>query len=215
MGIPGGTPARIQEHLLPIPLVSAWRKNRESFFAELGDTQLLLVQIDERAGELVQGLEGASTASGVRLKPTYDGIGFATVMHSAADEARPSWRPVGRRFDATTLQTLLVRNPYFIVPLRRRETGRAFVEHISVGRARNSDVVLRHESVSKFHAWFECDEHGRFYLGDAKSKNGTKVNGTRLSGSDLRPLESGDEVRFGRVTSIVCSPGTLWKVLER
>jgi hypothetical protein len=194
--------------------VAAWRKNRDSFFSELGDTQLLLVQIPELDSELPQGLHGASTVSGVRLKPTYDGIGFATVLHSASDDARPSWRPLGRSFDPTTLETLCVRNTYFVVPLRRRETGRAFVEHISVGRARNSDIVLRHESVSKFHAWFECDESGKFYLGDAKSKNGTRVNGVSVVGGDLCPLDSGDELRFGRITTLICPPATFWEAIR-
>ncbi len=215
MSSSGGAQATIHEHLLPVGAVDSWRKNRQSFLEELGDTQLLLVRIDEPESELVQGLEVASTVSGLRLEPTYDGIGFATVMHPGADDAPPSWRPPGRRFDATTLETLCVRNAYFVVPLRRRKTGRAFVEHISVGRARNSDIVLRHESVSKFHAWFECDDSGRFYLGDAKSKNGTKVNGLRLSGADLRPLDSGDEIRFGRVASLICSPVTFWEALDR
>lgn len=214
MGLLPGARTRILEHLLPRDVVGAWAKDSEAFLAELGDTQLLLVQIDDSEGELAQGLQGASTVSGVRLKPTYDGIGFATVMHSPGDEVRPSWRPAGRSFDPTTLETLCVRNTFFVAPLRRRKTGRAFVEHISVGRARNSDIVLRHDSVSKFHAWFECDEGGKFYLGDAKSKNGTRVNGERVIGGDLRPLESGDEIRFGRTTSLICSPETFWSVIS-
>jgi FHA domain len=206
--------AQIEEHLLPRDFILSRRQSRDAFLAEFGDTQLLLIQIDEADGELVHGLADASTVSGLRLKPSYDGLGFATVM-SGPDDAPKSVRPPGHRFDSTTLETLLVRNSYFVAPLRRRDTGRAFVEHISVGRARNSDIVLRHDSVSKFHAWFECDDEGNFYVGDAKSKNGTRVNGVRVAGSDLVPLDSGVEIRFGRIATVLCPPETFWRAIDR
>src|SRR4029079_9837898 len=108
----------------------------------------------------------------------------------------------------------IVRKPHFVAPLRRRAAaGRAFDEHISVGPAHNSDIVLRHASVSKFHAWFECDDSGEFYVGDAKSKNGTKVNGSRITGQDLTRLVSGDEIRFGKVPSVMIVPELLWDAI--
>ena len=204
---------RVEEHLLPADFVSTWRSQTQGTFIDaFGDTQVLLVQIDDETSDLLAGLSGASTVSGLRLKPTYDGIGFSTVMQDA--EAAPaSARPAHHRFDVTTLETLLVRSSHFVAPLRRRKTDRAFVEHISVGRARNSDIVLRHDSVSKFHAWFECDDSGVFYVGDAKSKNGTRVNGARIGGQPLTPLQSGDEIRFGRVSTVICAPELLWRLI--
>jgi pSer/pThr/pTyr-binding forkhead associated (FHA) protein len=86
------------------------------------------------------------------------------------------------------------------------------VDRISVGRAHNNDIVLRHSSVSKFHAWLECDEGRVFYVGDAKSKNGTKVNGEAVAG-ELHRLAAGDEIRFGQVVTTICPPDLFWDVV--
>jgi hypothetical protein len=201
----------IEQHLLPRELVElCLRSSHREFLDAFSDTQLLLIQLDAAEDELAVGLDAASTVSGLRLRPTCDAIGFSTVMHEVTEQAPASQSIFPPRLEPTTLETRIVRRPHFVAPLRRRKTDRAFVEHISVGRARNSDIVLRHDSVSKFHAWFECDESGKFYVGDAKSKNGTKVNGVRIPGQPLTPLHSGDEVRFGRVATTICSPETFW-----
>src|SRR5215471_11717926 len=49
-----------------------------------------------------------------------------------------------------------------------------WAERILVGRASNNDIVLRHESVSKLHAYFEERQRGTLHLHDAKSANGTR-----------------------------------------
>jgi pSer/pThr/pTyr-binding forkhead associated (FHA) protein len=56
--------------------------------------------------------------------------------------------------------------------------------------------------VSKSHAFFEDDGSGGFTLQDARSTNGTYVNGKRVprSGTGLpAPVKTGDLVRFGTV----------------
>jgi hypothetical protein len=212
------TRARLSAQILPRDFAASWLAQTRSVFLDaFGDTMLLLVQLeDEDSEELIGGLEGASTFSGERLKPTYDAIGFATVMHEVPEvgPASSSTAPRSVRFDPIRLATQIVRKPHFVAPLRRRAMGRAFVEHISVGRARNSDIVLRHSSVSKFHAWFECDDLGKFYVGDAKSKNGTKVNGERIGGQPLTPLDSGDEIRFGKVVTTIVAPPMFWDAMR-
>ena len=202
-----------RENVLPPDLVEACRRQtKQAFLEAYGDTQVLLIRLDNTNDELCAGLTAASTVSGERLKPTQDAIGFATVM-AGPEAVERVVAPVSRRFDSTTLETQLVRHVHFAVPLRRR-TARPFVEHISVGRAHNNDVVLRHSSVSKFHAWFECDEDRAFYLGDARSKNGTKLNGARLT-SELERVHPGDEIRFGQVVATVCPPDALWDIVVR
>jgi hypothetical protein len=203
--------------VLPSAFVAASRRQSSAdFLLAYGDTQFLLVRLDDPSGELAVGLAAASTVSGERLKPTHDALGFATVLESSfsAAQALRNEAPRTRRYDATTLETQLVRTPHFVAPLRKRPTaGKPFVNRISVGRAHNNDIVLRHSSVSKFHAWLECDEDHVFYVGDAKSKNGTKVNGSSVAGSTLVKLEAGDEIRFGQVNATICPPAVFWQAV--
>jgi len=70
--------------------------------------------------------------------------------------------------------------------------------------ARNNDIVLRHASVSKFHAWFEYGEGGELLLGDARSTNRTMHN-RELVARDLVRIESGDQLSFGDVVTRFCS----------
>lgn len=73
---------------------------------------------------------------------------------------------------------------------------------ISVGRARNNDMVIRDRSVSKLHAHFNLDDDGTTSLTDAGSRNGTRVNGEKIQGTEGIALKAGDEVRIGRVDAV-------------
>jgi pSer/pThr/pTyr-binding forkhead associated (FHA) protein len=66
---------------------------------------------------------------------------------------------------------------------------------ISIGRAIANDVVLAGDStVSRMHALIESHPGG-WCLRDLGSRNGTSVNGSRVTGE--RALQSGDELRIG------------------
>jgi hypothetical protein len=69
-----------------------------------------------------------------------------------------------------------------------------YPDRISIGRARNCDVVLRDPSVSKLHAHFL---QSKFELIDLGSQNGTCVNGHPLLRDRAHPLRFGDVVLFG------------------
>ena len=104
---------------------------------------------------------------------------------------------------------------HFIVALgKRADAARVFSERVTLGRARNSDVVLRHESVSKFHAWFARDEQNAYFVADASSRNGTWRNGVVLSGAETARLASGDLLRFGSVEATYCDAATLHAALH-
>jgi len=76
----------------------------------------------------------------------------------------------------------------------------------SVGRQGSSDLVLDwDEQVSRLHARFERVEEHWTVVDDGLSRNGTFVNGERLSGR--RRLTDGDTVRFGATTMTFRSPG--------
>lgn len=73
---------------------------------------------------------------------------------------------------------------------------------VTVGKKKEEvDVVLQDSSVSRMHARItrEGKEH---YLEDLNSTNGTFKNGLRLQPYEKRKLESGDELKCGRVTLI-------------
>ena len=56
----------------------------------------------------------------------------------------------------------------------RKRPGGAFPHLIGVGRARNVDVVLPFQRISKYHAYV-TGKAGRFFIADAGSANGTEV----------------------------------------
>jgi FHA domain len=77
------------------------------------------------------------------------------------------------------------------------ESGRAFEVHkdrLSIGRSRESDIVLEDQAVSRIHAILTRDEAGTYRLRDQNSANGTYVNSQRIS---EYVLEDGDEIQVG------------------
>ena len=89
-----------------------------------------------------------------------------------------------------------------------------WTHRILVGRAANNDIVFRHESVSKLHAYFETDKERILRLHDAKSANGTRVDGQRIApGSDGVEVTSGTPIRFGLVVCEVIDSGDLYDAL--
>jgi hypothetical protein len=79
------------------------------------------------------------------------------------------------------------------------------VVQASVGRRETADLVLDwDEQVSRLHAQFERVEQDWTVVDDGLSRNGTFVNGERLSGR--RRLSDGDSLRFGGTTMIFRSP---------
>lgn len=90
---------------------------------------------------------------------------------------------------------------YLVFPVRKTERS-LIARFYSVGQTRNNDIVIRDVSVSKSHAFFEDDGNGGFILQDARSTNGTFVNGRRVPRSGMGepvPVRTGDLLRFGTV----------------
>ena len=67
-------------------------------------------------------------------------------------------------------------------------------EKLLVGRRESCDIVLRFANVSAHHSemWFNS---GYLFVRDLSSRNGTKVNGVRVSEKRVDP---GDELAFAK-----------------
>jgi hypothetical protein len=83
--------------------------------------------------------------------------------------------------------------------LRKRSPMAPFQGRIGVGRTATVDISFAHQSISKYHGYFEQSDDGTWTVADAGSKNGTFVNDERVPKPGVRPVYNGDRVRFGRV----------------
>jgi len=203
--------------LYPPEIVQAAREvDLPRFLSLYGDTLLLLVRGLDDDPDLAAGLTVTAPRGdgGTPVRPVTTSMEFHTAIYSSSAALPVEWSE-RERDDATKLESWLKPGGHFAIPLRKR-TGvdAAFRERVSVGRARNKDVVLRHPSVSKFHGWFEVDEFGAFQLFDAGSTNGTQINGKPVNARVRSPLESGDVIRFGSVETMIVSPRTVWTALQ-
>jgi FHA domain-containing protein len=87
-------------------------------------------------------------------------------------------------------------------------------DRVLVGRASNNDIVLKNDRISKLHAYFQCGARGIWRLYDAKSANGTRVDGVAVpSGEEGVEIHSGQVVLFGTVATEVVDSATLYDSL--
>lgn len=184
---------------------------REQFVEEFEDTLLLAVLVSGLGKELLHGLEECyAEATGRWIQR--GGVTGAQTMVAPISEAfvRAASRPAApSHFDAGALRAQLSEGTYFVTPMRKR-AGDLAGERLTVGRSRQADIILRHKSVSKSHAWMEFDESELYYVCDTDSTNSTQLNGRVLDSEVLERFEPGDRIRFGEVETVVCSAALLW-----
>ncbi len=86
-----------------------------------------------------------------------------------------------------------------------------FAALITVGRARNNDVVIEHPTVSKLHVIFTRVGPG-WQVSDEGSSNGTFHNGVKLTAREKRPVSDGDSLRLGPdIVARFFEPTSLWQ----
>jgi hypothetical protein len=202
---------RARARLHPEPLLREWAERPRAELRTLeGETPLLLVRLSGPDDELAQILAAASTALGQRIAVPRDSIAFHTV---AAETLPVAAALAAKAAGRAALERRLAQAHYFVVPLKkRRGPDQPFAERLFVGRAHTTDVVLRHRSVSKTHAYFEADAEG-WKLTDTGSKNGTVHNGEPLPARQPVLLTPGDELIFGSVETVFVSPEAVWDLL--
>src|SRR5882672_4827760 len=200
--------------LEPSELVRAAGRLTELVFShEYGDAPWLLVRIAPGDNELAAALRAAD-ANAAAVRPPGQ-IAFHTEALAEASIRLKNNSAAPADPDKTSLIRSLGNERYHVVPLSKRtDVDAVFGERVSIGRALNKDIVLRHTSISKFHAYFHQSEPDRCVLADADSKNGTLVNGARLKAKDPIEVASGDRVTFGSISTIVLDARALWRVLR-
>ena len=86
-------------------------------------------------------------------------------------------------------------------------------DRISIGRARNNDVVLADSSVSKLHLHLVRSPDGSFAVQDSGSRNGTQVAGVRARPGEIIPLKFGDLLTIGALHLTYIASGELHSLL--
>jgi hypothetical protein len=175
--------------------------------ARYSGIQFLLVELRDDCPELEAGL--VENHALVGRPPSPSAVSAATTV------TFPALRAAGARaslegMDRIQLLAKLSGARHFVLPLFKREGGQ-FKEasKISVGRNKGTDVTLCHSSVSKLHAWFEMDSSGALYLFEAKSLNGTRVNGKPVTPEEPQWLQPMDQIQFGSINAFTCTPAVL------
>jgi predicted component of type VI protein secretion system len=72
---------------------------------------------------------------------------------------------------------------------------------LSIGRAKENDIVLAENEISRRHAVFK-KEGNRFGVGDYQTGNGTFVNGQRIAGTELQKIVSGDVIEVANILTL-------------
>lgn len=113
------------------------------------------------------------------------------------------------------------------VPARKRPTpasGRLykvekseanpFAQIITIGRAKNNDIVIDHNTVSKVHAFLSC-VGGVWRIADQSSTNKTYLNGAEILPVKYHELHDNDKLSFGRDSyATFFMPESLWNFMK-
>jgi hypothetical protein len=132
------------------------------------------------------------------------------------DSSGPATVTVGitfRTFTGHPGQHDTTREIRHVLPVAKRQFD-PYADRISVGRARNCDIVLRNRSVSKLHAQFRHRSEQKLELVDLQSYNGTWVNGCELQPNVPEPVCTGDELQFGLISAQLVDAATLHDLLR-
>ncbi len=97
----------------------------------------------------------------------------------------------------------------------QKKPGARLSDVVLVGRASSNDVVVEDSSISKLHARVAIEPSGALRVSDAKSTNGTFVDGRQLGDGESVVLRAGSELRLGDVALRVHDTRTLLDVASR
>ena len=80
----------------------------------------------------------------------------------------------------------------------RPRPGSFFPRLVSIGRGEQCDVSISDDRISRLHASIECAQATKeYWLFDADSRNGTKLNGRNVAKGERVKLAFGDIIKLG------------------
>jgi len=208
---------RSLEHLEPADLVRAARTLVESVFVdEFGHSRWLAIRLSPGEEEMA-----AALRAGSRIDRSTDRPPQLLEFHTdlvALEDLKEMEEPVSpskrTEPDVDALVEVIGGGCHFRALGKRRDATGALGERVSIGRALNQDIVLRHPRVSKFHGFFQVTRSGEWSVADARSKNGTLVNGVRLAPRKPRIVVNGDRVAFGSIETLFLEAPMVWRLLR-
>jgi hypothetical protein len=183
----------------------------------IGSAPFLIVRLDDFSNDLQLGLAAADEAANrkrfsraikstlqistgmteqLRIMHTQD---YATAKHTEPEPSEP-------RAGFPVPEWLSTR--CYVIRLSGRADGPA---PLSIGRDTSHKIVLQHPSVSATHAQLTVGPE--LSLRDAKSRNGTLVNGVPITSAV--PLKVGDRIKFGAVHTVLCGADELWHAVRQ
>jgi hypothetical protein len=178
----------------------------------MGAAPFLIVRLDDFSNDLGLGLATADEAANRRrfsrqIKSTLQiSVGMTEQLRVMRTEElllpnQAGEKETGPRPGFPVPEWLSAR--CYVVRLSNRSEGNA---PLSIGRDTSHKIVLTHPSVSATHAQLTVGPE--LTLRDAKSRNGTFVNGTQIK--NAVQLRVGDRIKFGAVQTVLCSADDLW-----
>jgi FHA domain-containing protein len=201
----------------PAELVRAARTLVQSVFVdEYGHSPWLAIRIPAGDQEMASALRVGSRIERVTEQPAQP-LEFHTDLVALDDlkemeEPRPPSKRREPNVDA--LRELIAGRSHFRALRKRLDAAGALGDRVSIGRALNQDIVLRHPRVSKFHGFFLVTKSGDWSVSDAGSTNGTTVNAVRLARRKPVVVMNGDRVTFGSIETAFLDAGTVWRLLR-
>ena len=85
---------------------------------------------------------------------------------------------------------------------------------VTIGHAESNDIVIAHESLSRFHAYLSLDAQTKVWkVVDAESANGVWVNGEKLAPNIGAPLTDGARLRLGEIELLFLLPEAFFAYL--
>ena len=99
-----------------------------------------------------------------------------------------------------------------LIPVCKADLS-TYSDSISVGRAPSCDIVLRDSSVSKLHGHFRDVTLDSAEFTDARSVNGTRVEGLLIPSGSSVIVRPRSFLSFGRVRAQVLSPVDVYDFL--